>query len=205
MKDVTRSVEATSAGDAAAVARARRTLANGIWGVLLFAATEAALFGTLIATYFYLHFESAQWPPPGVAAPASALPLALTAALVATTVPVLFAARAARAGRMRAAWLLVALALAVQGAYLAWQIVLYVGDLHRFSPDASAYGSIYFLLLGAHHAHVAAGLALDAWVLLRMAGGLTNYRVLTVQVLAIYWVFVNAIAVLVVATQVSPS
>jgi heme/copper-type cytochrome/quinol oxidase subunit 3 len=187
-------------------ARLARGVANATWGVLLLAATEGALFGTLIATYFYLRFRSTDWPPPGIAAPSVALPLALTAVLVISVVPVALAANAASRDRARVAWLLVALALVLQAGYLAWQIVLFTDDLERFAPDASAYGSAYFTLLGAHHLHVAAGLLLDAWLLLRIgAGGLTTYRVRTVRVAAFYWAFVAAAGVLVVATQVSPS
>jgi heme/copper-type cytochrome/quinol oxidase subunit 3 len=205
MKPVTRSTEATTTGEAVAVARTRRTVPNGLWGMLLFAATEGALFGTLLATYFYLRFRSAQWPPPGIEAPSVALPLALTAVLVLTTVPMGLAVLAARRGRVAAAWGLVALALVVQAGYLAWQIVLYVDDLGKFAPDESAYGSIYFTLLGAHHAHVAFGLLLNVWVLVRLASGLTNYRMITLQAVALYWAFVNFVAILVVAAQVSPS
>jgi heme/copper-type cytochrome/quinol oxidase subunit 3 len=86
------------------VARGRRAIPNGVWGVLLFAATEGALFGTLLATYFYLRFRSAQWPPAGIEAPSVALPLALTGALVLTAAPMALAALAARRGRAAAAW-----------------------------------------------------------------------------------------------------
>jgi heme/copper-type cytochrome/quinol oxidase subunit 3 len=184
---------------------ARRTIPNGIWGVLLFAATETALFGTLIGSYFFLRFSSARWPPAGVAAPSVALPLALTAVLVLSTAPVVLAARAARDGRRGAAIALLALALAVQAGYLAWQIVLLHDDLQRIDPRASAYGSVYVTLLVLHHAHVALGLALEGWLIARLSRGLTRYRVTTAQVVAIYWVFVNAVAIAVVATQVSPS
>ena len=205
MSDVTRSAEATTAAAAARVARRRRSPASGIWGVLLFAATEGALFGSLIASYFYLRFNEAQWPPAGIEAPSVALPLALTAVLVATTAPMLGAAWTVGRGRRGLALLLVLAASLVQGGYLAWQIVLFAEDLSRFSPEETAYGSIYFTLLFVHHAHVAAGLLLNLWVLARLSGGLTNYRVLTVRVVAIYWVFVNAAAIAVVATQVSPA
>jgi heme/copper-type cytochrome/quinol oxidase subunit 3 len=190
---------------APAASRPRRAWANGVWGVLLFAATESALFGTLIAAYFYLRLRAVDWPPQGIEAPSAVLPLALTGALVLTTLPLLLAARAAAAGRRWPAWWLVAAALVVQAGYLAWQIVLYTDDLSKFSPQDTAYGSVYFTLLGVHHAHVALGLLLSLWVLARLLSGLTDYRVVTVRVVAIYWAFVNAIAVLVVATQVSPS
>ena len=166
-----------------------RSIASGTWGMLLFIAAEATLFGTLIATYFYLRFNEAQWPPAGIEPPAVALPLALTGALVLTTLPLLAAAR----GRTRP---LVLASTAVQGGYLAWQIVLFAEDLSRFSPADTAYGSIYFTLLLVHHAHVVLGLLLNAWVLATGRGA---------RVVALYWVFVNLAAVAVVLTQVSPS
>ena len=60
-------------------------------------------------------------------------------------------------------------------------------------------------MIGAWIFHVAAGLLLNLWVLARLAGGLTSYRVTAVSVTAWYWGFVAAVAVLVVATQVLPS
>jgi heme/copper-type cytochrome/quinol oxidase subunit 3 len=185
------------------VSHARGSLSNGIWGVLLFATTEAALFGTLIASYFYLRLQAPEWPPVGVEEPAVALPVLLTGALVLTTAPMLLAGRATARGQRGTAWLLVLAATVVQAGYLAWQAILYFDDLSAFAPDDHAYGSIYFTLLGVHHVHVAIGLVLNVWVLARLAAGLTSYRVLTVRVVALYWLFVNAVAVAVVATQVS--
>jgi len=184
----------------------RRALPNGVWGMAVFLASEATIFGTLIASYFYLRFTSPEWPQGGIAAPSVALPLALTAALVITVVPMGLAATAARAGNVRATWLLVAAALVVQSAYLAAQILSFLHDLDSFSPSTNAYGSIYFTLLATHHAHVAVGIGLDLWLLGRLArGGLTPYRVTAVRAIALYWFVVAALAVAVVATQVSPS
>jgi heme/copper-type cytochrome/quinol oxidase subunit 3 len=128
----------------------------------------------------------------------------LTGILVLTCAPMFGAVRASRAGRRGLAWALVALALVVQGAYLGLQIWLFADDLNSFSPTATAYGSIYFTLLGVHHAHVAVGLALDAWLLGVLAFGLTNYRLIAIRVIALYWYFVALVAVLVVLTQIYP-
>lgn len=182
-----------------------RAIPNGIWGMALFIAAETTLFGTLIATYFYLRERVRVWPPPGIEAPSVALPLALTAALLVTTAPMLLAARAASRGRRGRAWTLVALATLVQSGYLAWQITSYISDLGKFSPSDTAYGSIYFTLIGADHGHVALGILLNVWVLGRLISGLTPYRVVTVQAVAFYWVVVNVITVLVTLTQISPS
>jgi cytochrome c oxidase subunit III len=205
MKPVTRSPRAAGGAAVARVAGARRSLPNGWWGMVLLICTEATLFGTLIASYFYLRLQATTWPPAGIDPPSTTLPLVLTAVLVATTVPMLAAARMARAGRTRPAWLLIAVAMLVQAGYLAAQIVLFLDDLSSFDPRATSYGSIYFTLLSAHHAHVAAGILLDAALLIRLLGGLTNYRLIGVRAVALYWCFVNAAAVLVVLTQLSPA
>ena len=102
MSEIPRSMEATTPYTAAAVDRSRRALPSGWWGVLLFIATEATLFGLMIASYFYLRFQTAHWPPAGIDKPKVALPLVLTAILVATAVPLLLAVRSARVGRARA-------------------------------------------------------------------------------------------------------
>jgi heme/copper-type cytochrome/quinol oxidase subunit 3 len=187
------------------VGAARRSLPNGWWGMAIFLCSETALFGSLIGTYFYLRFTSPEWPQGGIAAPSVALPIVLTALLVASTAPMAVAAGAARRGRRAAAWWLVALALAMQAGYLAAQIVSYVSDLDTFTPSTNAYGSIYFTLLGAHHLHVIAGLLLDGWLLVRLLGSLTTYRIVAVRSVALYWYAVAALAIAVTATQVSPS
>jgi heme/copper-type cytochrome/quinol oxidase subunit 3 len=205
MNDVTRSTEATSASAASYAARRRQALPNGMWGVALLVATEAALFGTVLATYFYLRFQTTTWPPPGIDPPKVALPLVLTAALVSTSIPALLASRAARRGRGGRAFRLLLLALLVQAGYLAVQILLFKRDLGDFSPRDTAYGSIYFSLLALHHVHVLVGLLLELGILAKLLGGLTSYREIGVRVVALYWHFVNAMAVLVVLTQLSPS
>jgi heme/copper-type cytochrome/quinol oxidase subunit 3 len=202
---VSRSMEATDAATAARVARARRAAPNGWWGVALLVATEATLFGTVIASYYYLRFHNKVWPPPGVEKPAIVVPLLLTSILVATSVPLFFAARAARRGRLGTTWGLMALAMCVQIGYLVYQIILFHSDVDKFQPSGSAYGSIYFTMLGLHHAHVLVGILLEAGMLARLASGLTNYRVIGVRVIALYWYLVSAAGVFVVLTQLSPS
>ena len=204
MNDVTRSMDATSAVSAAYTARQRRARASGWWGVLLLIATEAAFFGTLIASYFYLRVQVAEWPPPGIHPPTLETPLILTGVLVATTVPIFLAARFAGRGRTRATWLSLAAAFVVQCGYAVGQAILFVEDYNKFHPTENAYTSIYFTLVGAHAAHVVLGMALIAFLLVRLAWGLSNYRVIAVRVIALYWFFVNLVAIPVVLTQVSP-
>ncbi len=194
-----------SGAAAAAHERRRRAEPSGWWGMLLLIAGETALFGCLIATYFYLRFKVGTWPPDGIERPSVTLPLVFTAMLVAGCLPVAGAVRAAKGGLVKRAWWLLALATAVQATYLGLQINLLVDNLHSFSPRTDAYASAYYALLGLHHAHVAVGLAIDLWVLAALTRGLTTYRLTAIRILGLYWYFVSAMAVLVVLTQLYPS
>jgi len=205
MSEVTRSMDATAARIAARVDRGRRTQPNGWWGMALFVAGEATLFGSLIATYFYLRLSNDVWPPAGIEPPSVTLPLVLTGILIAGVVPMWGALRAARAGLAARAWVLLAIAFAIQATYLGLQIHLFVSDYNDFQPTGSSYGSVYFTLLGVHHAHVALGLLFDVWLLGKLAGGMTNYRLVALRAISLYWFFVAAIAVPVVFTQLYPS
>ena len=177
---------------------------NGWWGMAILVATEATLFGALVGTYLYLESRAHLWPPPGVPRPALTAPLLLTALLVVSAVPMVLAGRAARAGDRGSAWRALAVATALQTAYLAVQVHEYIGQLHQFSPRATAYASIYFTLLAADHLHVLVGLALNGWLLVRLAQGLTRYRVVGLRGAVLYWLAVTGITVFVVLVQLSP-
>jgi cytochrome c oxidase subunit I+III len=182
---------------------AGRSQPAGWWGIALFVATEATLLACVIGTYLYLRFKNVHWPPAGLPEPKVLVPLILTAVLVATSVPMQLAWRAARDLRVGRARLLLAAALAVQAGYLALQVHLYLDDLHRFVPQAHAYASVYYVLLGAGHAHVALGILLNLFLLARLSGGPTRYRLVGVRTAAFYWHFVNVATLALVATQLS--
>jgi heme/copper-type cytochrome/quinol oxidase subunit 3 len=183
---------------------ARLARPNGWWGMAIFVATEATLFGTLVGTYFYLRFNATKWPPPGVPEPKLTLPLVLTGLLVATSIPVQLAVVAASRGRLVSARAALFLAAVVQAGYLGMQLHLFVHDSNEFPSSGSAYSSSYFTLLGAHHLHVLVGILLSLWILLRTATGLTEYRMNGLRATGFYWHFVNVLAIAVVLTQLSP-
>jgi heme/copper-type cytochrome/quinol oxidase subunit 3 len=194
-----------SAADVAAVARARRGPSAAWWGMAMFIATEATLFAIMTAAYFYLRFKNLQWPPPGIPEPKVVLPLILLAVLVATSVPVQLAARAGRDGRLGAVRAFLALAFVAQAAYLGISIHAYASDLEKFGPGTHAYGSIYYTLLGADHAHVGLGLLFSMWLLAKLARGMTLYRLNALQAIAFYWHAVNVLTVVVTLTLLSPA
>jgi heme/copper-type cytochrome/quinol oxidase subunit 3 len=184
-------------------ARATHARPNGWWGMAIFIATEATLFGTLFGTYYYLRFLNPHWPPPGVPLPDVLVPLVLAFVLASTSFPMHLASRFGGAGRVGAARAALLAALVVQAGCFAMQIQLFHDDVTKFAPGKSAYGSITITILGAHLAHLAVGLLLSLWMILRLARGLTRYRLVGLQATTIYWHFVNVLALLVVGVELS--
>jgi heme/copper-type cytochrome/quinol oxidase subunit 3 len=203
MSGFSHSGEATTAFEVARLERERRARPNGWWGMALFVATEATLFGTLVGSYFYLRFDNVHWPPAGVPKPHLTLPIVLTGILVATSIPVQAAVSAAARGRLARARAALLMAVVLQAGYLGMQLHLFVHDVHEFPPTGSSYSSIYFTLLGAHDLHVFVGILLIVWLLLRTATGLTAYRMNGLRATGFYWHFVNVLALCVLGTLLS--
>src|SRR4029079_6775847 len=131
-------------GGVTASAVTRREPSLGWWGMALFVAAEATLFGVLVATYFYLRFKNLEWPPQGIPEPKLGVPLVLLGVLLVTSVPMQLALRAANAHRLGAARLLLGLASIVQAGYFAMQVHEYAGDLGRFAPPDHADAPTYY-------------------------------------------------------------
>jgi cytochrome c oxidase subunit III len=188
----------------AATLPVRYARAKGWWGMVVFVATEATLFGTLVGTYVYLRFHNAHWPPQQLPKPPVLTPTLLTAALAATSIAMHIASRAAGNGQRLTAWRALAAAFTVQLVYLVWQLHDYIHAIHVYKPQASAWASVYITLLGADHAHVFVGVLLSAWFLVRIRSRLSRYRVAGLQATAFYWHAVNAITLVVLVVQLSP-
>jgi heme/copper-type cytochrome/quinol oxidase subunit 3 len=175
----------------------------GWWGMVVFVASEATLFGAFVGTYFYLRFNTPVWPPDGIAKPDLAVPLILVACLVATSFPMSLASKAARAGRLGATRFLVFVVLVVQAGYFAYEVHDFAGQLQRTGITRDAYSSIYYTLLGADHAHVLLGAVFSLWLLAKLARGFTTYRLNAVQAITVYVHAVNVITIVVIGTLLS--
>ncbi|HEX3056247.1 MAG TPA: cbb3-type cytochrome c oxidase subunit I [Gaiellaceae bacterium] len=181
-------------------AAARLGLPAGRWGMAMVIASEATIMGCFIATFWYLRLRAAHWPPGGIPEPRVVVPLVLAGVLLATSVPIQLASRAVRAGRLAATRAFLLVALVVQAGYFAYEVHDYRDELHAFGIAKNAYSSIYYVLLGADHAHVFIGIVLSAWLLLKLTRGLTAYRLNATVGIAWYWHFVNVLTVLVIGT-----
>ena len=203
-----RDIEPTGRLDEVLPSYANGSTSFAWWGMAWLIATEAALFATVIVSYWYIRFRSGPiWPPEGIAAPELALPLVMSAILWSSSIPVHLADRAIRRGdqqRLRfgllAGWLLGAAFLSLQFA------VEYPSVLDEFTARTNAYGSMFFTLTGLHGLHVLVGLALSVWVQVRAwRGAFDERRHVSVQNFAMYWHFVDVVWLFVLLTvYVSP-
>ena len=173
------------------------------WGMVMLIVTEAMLFVSLFGAYFYLRFTSGPvWPPGGIAKPSLLLPLVMSVILWSSSVPVHLAAKAAEKGDRSRLRLGLLIGFLLGAVFLTIQLVVeWPEAAHEFLPADNSYGALFFTLTGLHGAHVAVGLMMNAFVQVQAWRGHYGPRDhVTVQNFALYWHFVDAMWVLILAT-----
>lgn len=175
-------------------------------GMMLFIVSEAIIFGSLFAQYFYSRFQGPTWPPEGFdRVPAAPLALILTAILAASGFTAHWAQTAQRRGDRdtTTAWLAVTLALGV--VFLAGQAFEYANLLTGYDPftgkahppfglNSGIYGSVFYTLTGLHGLHVTGGLVALGVVLARsLMGHFTPRNHFGLEGTILYWHFVDVV------------
>ena len=180
----------------------------GWWGMVWLIATEATLFASLIASYFFLRFRyGPEWPPAGIEDPALELPIVMSVILLSSSIPVHLAEAGIEKGNAtRLRWGL-ALGWLLGAAFMVITFgIEWPETLHHFDPQTNVYGSLFFTITGFHGMHVLVGLALSAWAQVRAARGAFDAdRHTTIQNFAMYWHFVDVVWIFVFLTlYISP-
>jgi heme/copper-type cytochrome/quinol oxidase subunit 3 len=156
----------------------------GVAGMWTFLATDAMGFGGLFLAYGVLRVRAEAWPDPR-AHLGLGLAAALTFGLLASAFTMTQAVRAAGA-RARLGWLgaTAGLGLAFLGGELAeYRRLWAAADPVRLG--SGLYGGTFYALTGYHGLHVLAG------VICLLAVALRGARPRTLEVVALYWHFVD--------------
>jgi len=162
----------------------------GQWGMALLIATEAALFGCLLFSYFYLGARARVWPPHG--APDLRLASLNTVILLSSSATLHWAERGIRRGRVARLRLGLALTMALGLGFLSLQAVEY--SRQPFGPGTDAYGSAFFTITGMHGTHVFVGLlTLGVISLMAWLGKFGARHHAYVSNAALYWHFVDVV------------
>ena len=165
----------------------RATLWWGVVGLIAIEATALALTG---ASYAYVRRNFASWPPAGVALPALGAATAELAVFLASLVPMILVDRAARRERYLPVTLGLAAVTLFGLASLALRAVQFAGALGA-RWDSNAYGSVVWLLLGMHAAHVVSSTVENALILaVLLIGPVERKDYVDAHVNALFWYFV---------------
>ena len=172
-----------------------RDFGIGRGGLFTLIASEGALFGYLLFSYYYV---GASAPPPWVLEAHPSLKLALpnTIVLLLSSVAIWYAEKATRRGDRSAALAGsgIALVLGVAFAVVQW----FEWKAKHYGIGTSSYGSLYFVTTGFHMAHVVVGIVVLAMLFTWTA---LDYFSPTRRIVftngSYYWHFVDAVWLLV--------
>jgi cytochrome c oxidase subunit III len=170
-------------------------LGNVPLGLVIFLASEIALFGSFFLYYGHSRLVLGyEWPQPGFHIPGDATSIN-TAILVASSftceMVLLSIARARRSAAI--AWM--AFTMVLGSIFLGLQAIEY--QAIGFLPTTNAMGATFFSLTGLHGAHVFLGLLLLLFCLIRLIRGhFSKERMTGLIVTSIYWHFVDVVWVI---------
>src|SRR5579863_7715032 len=173
---------------------------RGRVGILALILTESAFFSIFVVAYIFYLGKSQSGPYPR---DVLSIPILNTICLLSSSITIVVAVRALRAGSIRAfaAWWFVTFALGLEfmiGTALEWHRLIYREGL---TIRTNLFGTTYYSLVGLHALHVTVGLLLILLVMiLTMCGYMSERQVERTDVLSWYWHFVDAVWVVVFLT-----
>ena len=189
--------EATAATEAGPDVRTKPGHSTAWWGMMVLIMTEGTIFASLLASYFFLQAASAEWPQGGIEAPELQKISLMTVVLLGSSGPLLWAEhgiRKGKQGQLKAGLIMVIL----MGLSFFAFLTLYEYPELTFGIRDNAYASIFYTTTAFHGSHVLGGLIMLGVVLIKaFQGKFSAERHTTVQVVGMYWHFVDAVWVFV--------
>jgi len=170
---------------------------RGKVGMACLIIAESAIFTIFVVAYLYYVGKSLSGPTPGEVLET---PIFYTICLLSSSLTIHFAGKLLERGRRGAfltLWLVtIALgALFLYGTGQEWHRLIYE---HGLTISTNLFGTTYYSLVGLHGFHVTAGLImLSIVLLLGLAGRVGPEQSARVDVLSLYWHFVDAVWVVV--------
>ena len=170
---------------------------RGHVGMLSLIIAEAAIFTIFVVAYIFYIGKSLSGPTPEQVLHA---PIFYSVCLLSSSVTIHFAVKAIREGNLKnfKAWWFVTIALGAAflfGTATEWHRLIYV---ERLTISTNLFGSTYYSLVGLHGFHVIVGLIFLCTVMVfAFLGSLKQKHAERVDVLSLYWHFVDGVWVVV--------
>ena len=166
----------------------------GMYGLI---AAEAAIFTIFVVAYIFYIGKSVTGPRPR---DVLHVPIFLTICLLSSSLTIHFAPRFLKTGRVNyfaLCWLLTIVlgAVFLAGTVREWRHLIYDEGL---TIQTNLFGTTYYSLVGLHGFHVTVGLlALATVLLLTLRGDVGRQHAERIEVLSMYWHFVDVVWVVV--------
>jgi len=160
-------------------------------------AAESAIFVIFVVAYLFYLGKSLTGPTPR---DVLRVPVFFTICLLSSCLTIAFAVRAIRQGKIRTfrSWWFATIALGVMflfGTAREWYRLIHQDGL---TIGTNLFGTTYYSLVGLHGFHVTVGLILLSAVMVFTAlGHVTQDHTYRLDVLSLYWHFVDAVWVVV--------
>jgi cytochrome c oxidase subunit 3 len=158
---------------------------------------ETAIFTIFVVAYVYYIGKSLYGPTPQLVLE---IPWFNTICLLSSSVTIWLAERAIERGKLRSfgGWWALTMLLGlifIVGTGVEWHKLIYLDGL---TIRTNLFGTTFYSLVGLHATHVVVGLIMLGLVLLfTVTGHVTERNSERIQVLALYWHFVDAVWVVV--------
>ena len=170
------------------------------WGMVLFLVTDLGTFGALVSYYFWVRLL--EWPPADLPQLLTSLVLVNTTLLILSSLTMHVAHLRLRDGDRRRYLRWLGATQLLGTLFLGGQLLEYYEFVveEGLTLASGFYFSAFYGLTGLHGLHVVLGLVLIGIVLLRsVAGQYSADRDVSVTTVAMYWHFVDAVWLLLVA------
>jgi cytochrome c oxidase subunit 3/cytochrome o ubiquinol oxidase subunit 3 len=169
---------------------------RGIVGMACLIVAEAAIFIIFIVAYLYYLGRSISGPTPSILE----IPIFTSICLLSSSATVHFAVSALHHGKRSATSLWLAATVLLGGIFLAgtareWYQLIYHEGL---TIQTNLFGTTFYSLVGLHATHVVVGLImLSLAFFFSVTGSLNSKHTGKLEVLSLYWHFVDAVWVVV--------
>ncbi|HVR22243.1 MAG TPA: heme-copper oxidase subunit III [Candidatus Polarisedimenticolia bacterium] len=171
--------------------------ARGRAGMYALIAAEAAIFTIFVVAYLFYIDKSLSGPMPR---DVLSSPIFYTVCLLSSSLTIHFAVKSLRGGNLRTfrAWWLLTITLGaifLYGTASEWHRLIYTDGL---TISTNLFGTTYYSLVGLHGFHVIVGLlGLITVMAFTLVGVVTQEHTERIEVLSLYWHFVDAVWVVV--------
>ncbi len=182
---------------AAAVPATAWTLPNrGVVGMVSFIIAESAIFTIFVVAYLFYLGKSLTGPTPREVLE---VPVFYTICLLSSSVTIHLAGTRLQRNESKTflVWWLITIALGaifMFGTAQEWRRLIYE---HGLTISTNLFGTTYYSLVGLHATHVTLGLVMLTIVSILAVGGHVRTQSARIEVLSLYWHFVDAVWVVV--------